>query len=736
MNIERLAISIMATDATASVFNRVTKNIGNITKKVKDLYTEGEKFQAFSKGIGEIGKYGAYISGSIGALTGAHQKIMGLANLQDSMNQIKTLRNMSEDEATHFRSQIFKIASETGRGHEEILAASIEKLRDGMSNTRIFESLKLEGKYATAGFVQNLGTVSNAMNDFKDKMKLTEKEAEDSFALSAIYDISKKTGGASFESMLGSASSLLTEASTLGMSENKGIAQVMSAVKIASRGSTGEAAASSVQGFLSELSTARAEGKFSRFGIDFDMLNKEALASSDYIGHMFKKIQEATGGNAVEMNTILSKSSRDLALKLSKNSNDYNEMWKNALKADHTEATKDAGTAVKSIGAQWKIFNSQLTAAMDNNVTPLLESLTSALGFFTKDTWYAKTAVTALLITFGGGIAAKAISGAIEFGTKVKGVIHSIKTSDGAIAKFAKATGSMTGKGFKAIGSGLKIATTATWKFVASLWAQAAAWAATPIGMITIAITAIVTGAILIWKNWDKVKKFFADTWNWFTGLWKKMPGWLQWCFPLIKITTIIIKNWDKIKSFFKGLFTTIKTIFKAGWDWISSICAKFKDAGKNIILSIWNGIKSLINKPIEAVKNMVGKIRKFLPFSPAKEGPLRDIHRLKFSETIAASIKDAPLLNKMTGFLSRATKPLRTAATTAVSAGLSMVPGIAAPKSAPIHITINIDAKGASPGAAQDIQRAIQKAMPQIERALQVSQERRARASNTGKPM
>jgi len=46
-------------------------------------------------------------------------------------------------------------------------------------------------------------------------------------------------------------------------------------------------------------------------------------------------------------------------------------------------------------------------------------------------------------------------------------------------------------------------------------------------------------------------------------------------------------------------------------------------NAGKSIIRGLVRGIKSMASAPVDAVKGIVGKVRDFLPFSPAKEGPL-----------------------------------------------------------------------------------------------------------------
>ena len=43
---------------------------------------------------------------------------------------------------------------------------------------------------------------------------------------------------------------------------------------------------------------------------------------------------------------------------------------------------------------------------------------------------------------------------------------------------------------------------------------------------------------------------------------------------------------------------------------------------------------------PVNAVKDMAGKIRNMLPFSPAKEGPLKDLDKLDFGGPIVSSIR------------------------------------------------------------------------------------------------
>ena len=91
-----------------------------------------------------------------------------------------------------------------------------------------------------------------------------------------------------------------------------------------------------------------------------------------------------------------------------------------------------------------------------------------------------------------------------------------------------------------------------------------------------------------------------------------------------------------------------MKNVFQGFVNWLKGLGSIFVKAGANIMTSIWEGIKSMASKPVQAVQDVVKKIREFLPFSPAKRGPLMDLHRVKIIETIAQSVKPAPLVKAM----------------------------------------------------------------------------------------
>lgn len=182
-------------------------------------------------------------------------------------------------------------------------------------------------------------------------------------------------------------------------------------------------------------------------------------------------------------------------------------------------------------------------------------------------------------------------------------------------------------------------------------------------------------------KNWGFLTEKFHQFINWFKGIGKFL---LVPLMPLIGIPLLIIAYWTQIKSFFVGLWNFVKAVFmtnvaiimaipgmirdrwyamiafyRALWEnikgiflgfvgFIFGIPARMYEAGMNIMNSLWEGIKSTMNKPIDAIMNVTDSIRDFFPFSPAKRGALKDIHKVKLMETVAGSIKPGKVMSAM----------------------------------------------------------------------------------------
>lgn len=142
------------------------------------------------------------------------------------------------------------------------------------------------------------------------------------------------------------------------------------------------------------------------------------------------------------------------------------------------------------------------------------------------------------------------------------------------------------------------------------------AMSANPIGLVVIAIAALVTAIYLLVKNWDTVtrvtKQAFAaikggaqDLLDWFKRNWPYLLGILTGPFGLAVVA--IIKNWDKIGDGARELLGRIKDVFGAIAGFIegqigriSRAVQRVVDAIKdpiNTVLRAWNAISFSIPK-------------------------------------------------------------------------------------------------------------------------------------------
>jgi TP901 family phage tail tape measure protein len=200
---------------------------------------------------------------------------------------------------------------------------------------------------------------------------------------------------------------------------------------------------------------------------------------------------------------------------------------------------------------------------------------------------------------------------------------------------------------------------------------------ANPVGLV---VAGIVLGAILLYKYWRPISGFFRGLWRGFSEaaapampVLRKVVGALSWLFPPIRgaMTAVRLLGavWPYVTAgaravwgWFTRLLEPVDDVKKAGetlgerWGraiggfvtLVAGLPGRMRAAGANILSSIWEGMKSMADRPVELIRRVVQRIRDHLPFSPAKEGPLRDIHRIRLVETIAEGVKPAPLVRAM----------------------------------------------------------------------------------------
>ncbi|HEX2614000.1 MAG TPA: tape measure protein [Nitrososphaera sp.] len=181
----------------------------------------------------------------------------------------------------------------------------------------------------------------------------------------------------------------------------------------------------------------------------------------------------------------------------------------------------------------------------------------------------------------------------------------------------------------------------------------AATW---PFLLAGVVIAAVVVGIVLAVRNWGAIAHWLQGVWggfsSWFMGIlgqvgaffqaaWQRMLSVAQsiWAGivavvrsnaylllaivigPIGALTVYILTHWEQVAGATRQLGATITGIF-------SSWAGAAYNAGVSIVSQVVAGIQSMIGQAGAAMSNLAAEISAHLPKSPAKKGPLTDIHK------------------------------------------------------------------------------------------------------------
>ena len=172
-----------------------------------------------------------------------------------------------------------------------------------------------------------------------------------------------------------------------------------------------------------------------------------------------------------------------------------------------------------------------------------------------------------------------------------------------------------------------KAAATASKVWAAGQWLLNAALTANPIGLVVVAIGLLVAAFILALKHSSKFRAIVTGAFtaiktvvvgavtavvNFVKSHWKLLVAILLG--PLAIAALLIAKNWSKIKQIFTSSVQAVVRVVKAGFNAVRTGITSAMNAAKSVVTSIWHGIVSIIQKGaatiVAAVRALPGKLK------------------------------------------------------------------------------------------------------------------------------
>ena len=597
-----------------SAIDKMTRGINEaVTKSISKLTDFQKKADAISRKSYDVGRQ----AGAIGLAAAAP---LGLA--------VKKFMDF-EDSALRLKSTMLETGGVANKSYGAVNALAVQLGSELKGNTSDFQDMFstmysggidaesiLNGVGKSAAYMGNVLDINyNTAAAFASKVK-EATGVQNSEMMGMLDTLTKITqvmpGGdnsakaTELEEAFSRSSGQLKNLGLQGLETSKQVATVYA--ELIRSGAHGETVGTGFSKILESFYDTNKMAKFnsaaSQVGLQFDFIDQKT-GKFKGIENMVQQFDKMKGLNTKQRSDLISALLGDgqdanfVKVFANLGTAGYKSMMESINKQASLSERKDVITSSLAYNWEAAIGNLENTMAdLGATLKPVLITLignfngliASISGFIKNNPGLTRFFTTAIVGFSGIMLATSGISFAVGAIAKTFSVFASVASIVTKVVPF--------------IVSGLGMISAGVLQLTAFLYAN-------PIVLIA---AAIAGAAYLIVDNWAAISKFFSNLWN--------------------GVSNSFSNAWENIKNMFSGM-----------WQWISGLGTKLFDAGRNIVISLAKGIWDAATFPIRAVMDVASKIRDFFPFSPAKRGALKDIHKIKLMETIAATIKPMPLI-------------------------------------------------------------------------------------------
>lgn len=526
--------------------------------------------QKMADAVGRIGEKAETVGKKLLPLTGV---IVGTGvaggkmalDFEDAMANINTLLDDSSS-LQGYEDQVKKMSNETGKDIDIMASGmyqAISSIGDGDQTAVIFKTMARSAKAGGAEVSDAVSLISAGMKGYNQVNDETAKKISDLAFQTA------KLGVTTFPEMAKSMQPLFPLSSALGLSYEE-----LFGIMATGTGVTGNTSEVTTQlkAIMSGLMkpTADMQNLIEKYGYS----NATAMIQSKGLVGTLEILQSETGGQSDKLAAMFG-STEALTLATALTGTQFDTLKeKLGSMGESTGATETAydklntkGNTMRETVNKLKNTLLELGQTLISALAPVIESVSKQVEKFTQ--WFGSlnasqketiVKVAAVIAAIGPAL--------IIFGKvsqSISGIVGATKNVISVISKLSSTILPALSKALLFIGNN---------------------WVVIAIGIIVVAVTALVAGFIYLWKNCEGFRNFWI-------GLWEKIKA---------VFNTVI----DFIKNNWKGLLLMLVNPFMGAFKLLYDNCGKFREFIDNFVTRIkdffinaWNSIVSFFTETI-----------------------------------------------------------------------------------------------------------------------------------------
>ena len=138
-----------------------------------------------------------------------------------------------------------------------------------------------------------------------------------------------------------------------------------------------------------------------------------------------------------------------------------------------------------------------------------------------------------------------------------------------------------------------------------------AAMNANPIGIIVVAIGALVAAFVYLWNTSESFRNFWINFWDGIKSICVTMANAIKNCIVVTwnAIKSVTTTVWNAIKSVVTTVANAIKSVITTVWNAIKSVITTVWNGIKSTTTSVWNAIKSVMTTVVNGIKSVVTSV-------------------------------------------------------------------------------------------------------------------------------